>query len=145
MKNKLNIILVLLGISIMNTAMADNTTYIPVFWDKNTPTPNMLNVQFKTKKDCEILSQKFVKPGEKDSSIYLYDCTQVFTKNQERSYWFMTMWNEKENKPIVLPLALEDKKSCDNISVDMNNITKSTIKVERDYFCKSVSNVYNIR
>lgn len=139
MKNKLNLILVILSISLTNFAMAQNDSYVSIFWKKSNKIPSTLNIVFKHKKECETVSQSIVAREKQNDPVYLYECTELLSqKKHTTSYWFSNMWNEKDTKPIVLPVILENKKICDEISIDMNNIVKSTVKLEHNSICKPI-------
>lgn len=138
MKKLLNIFLALVSITYINVAMAENRAYVPVLWDSKSHTPQTFNMQFDSKNQCDEISKQLLKPTEKDKDIYLHECTKVFTENQQNSFWFVSIWQQTDKKPIVLPIALEDKKICNELALEMNDITKSTIKTQRNYMCKSV-------
>lgn len=51
--------------------------------------------------------------------------------------WVGVMWKEGE-KPIVLPVLSDTEKECFKLINDLNDITKNTVKVDRQVSCQRV-------
>lgn len=51
--------------------------------------------------------------------------------------WVGVMWKEGE-KPIVLPVLSDTEKECLKLINDLNDITKNTVKVDRQVSCQRV-------
>lgn len=51
--------------------------------------------------------------------------------------WVGMLWRESE-KPIVMPILADSEKECMDMVTEMNNITKETVKINRNVTCQKV-------
>lgn len=72
------------------------------------------------------------------SLVFMQDmCMAKPEQSPLQEKWVGVVWKDGE-KPIVMPILSDSEKDCLKLVKEMNDITKNTIKVDRNISCQRV-------